>query len=100
MSIKSYRYTNSQGVTSTKWYFSTRYKDSTGVVHQRKGTGFSTREECEKGLQDFKEHIIFMNMSHDVYGVPKRNADRPARGNYAAAGGNINRQKWEFMMRR
>lgn len=36
----------------------------------------------------------------DVYGVPKRNADRPARGNYAAAGGNINRQKWEFMMRR
>ena len=35
-----------------------------------------------------------------VYGVPKRNADRPARGNYAAAGGNINRQKWEFMMRR
>ena len=35
-----------------------------------------------------------------VYGVPKRNADRPARGNYAAAGGNINRRKWEFMMRR
>lgn len=35
-----------------------------------------------------------------VYGVPKRNADRPAWGNYAAAGGNINRRKREFWMRR
>ena len=35
-----------------------------------------------------------------VYGVPKRNADRPAWGNYAAAGGNIYRQKREFRMRR
>lgn len=34
-----------------------------------------------------------------VYGVPKRNADRPAWGNYAAAGGNINRRKREFRMR-
>ena len=39
-------------------------------------------------------------LKDDVYGVPKRNADRPARGNYAAAGGNINRRRWEFMMRR
>ena len=36
----------------------------------------------------------------DVYGVPKRNADRPAWGNYAATGGNINRRKREFRMRR
>ncbi len=35
-----------------------------------------------------------------VYGVPKRNADRPAWGNYAAAGGNIYRRKREFRMRR
>ena len=35
-----------------------------------------------------------------VYGVPKRNADRPAWGNYAATGGNINRRKREFRMRR
>lgn len=65
MSIKNYIYTNSKGITSEKWYFSVRYKDSTGVTHQRKGTGFNSREECEKGLQDFKEHIIFMNMSHE-----------------------------------
>ena len=35
-----------------------------------------------------------------VYGVPKRNVDRPAWGNYAAAGGNIYRRKREFRMRR
>ena len=35
-----------------------------------------------------------------VYGVPKRNADRPAWGICAAAGGNINRRKWESLMRR
>ena len=35
----------------------------------------------------------------NVYGVPKRNADRPAWGNCAAAGGNINCWKREFLMR-
>ena len=45
-------------------------------------------------------HIGHLKIAKIVYGVPKRNADRPARGNYAAAGGNINRRKWEFMMRR
>ena len=43
---------------------------------------------------------IFQYHSDCVYGVPKRNADRPAGGNYAAAGGNVNRRKREFLVRR
>ena len=43
--------------------------------------------------------IICSVLDVTVYGVPKRNADRPAWGNCAAAGGNINRRKWESLMR-
>ena len=35
-----------------------------------------------------------------VYSVPKRNADHPAWGNCAAVGGNVNRWKWESLVRR
>lgn len=65
MSIKSYLYTNSNGVTSEKWYFAVRYKDSSGCIRQRKGTGFSSYQEAEKAQAVFLDHITFMNMSYD-----------------------------------
>lgn len=45
---------------------------------------------------------LLPNMLHtiSVYSVPKRTVDRPAWGNHAAAGGNVNRRKEESLMRR
>ena len=56
------------------------------------------KDYAEKLIEDpaFSKGILF----YGVYSVPKRNADRPAGGNYAAAGGNVNRRKREFLVRR
>ena len=48
--------------------------------------GFSYFLRYEKEFRAARTEFI-------VYGVPKRNADRPAWGNRAAAGGNVNRWK-------
>ena len=50
-------------------------------------------------LKGIKRELLSVFRCLIVYGVPKRNADRPAWGNCAAAGGNINRRKWESLMR-
>ena len=59
--------------------------------------------QCQDGklyispvLDCFNGEILALS----VYGVPKRNADRSAWGNRATTGGNINRQKWESLVRR
>ena len=57
----------------------------------------SNRKELFELFRDAKINLSFLGFG--VYGVPKRNADRPAWGNCAAAGGNINRRKWESLMR-
>lgn len=58
----------------------------------------ATKED--ETMTRFEKELSGALGAYCVYGAPKRNADRPAWGNYAATGGNINRRKREFRMRR
>ena len=70
------------------------FRAVTGPDGKRWHVFFTSREEYEKGTPS--EIVSFpMDTVLSVYGVPKRNADRPAWGNCAAADGNVNRRKWE-----